>query len=276
MSNQVAKPASGALMPRSIIADMAERFGMEKEAFEAVLMKTIMPANATKEQTVAFLVVAKQYDLNPFTKEIYAFPAKGGGITPMVPIDGWLKIINSNPDYDGCDFADHINGDGELTAITCRVYHKRRSHPIEVTEYMTECKRRTEPWSQWPARMLRHKAMIQSARYAFGFAGIMEQDEYERMQEITPQAISSPVGSGVSGLRHALSNKTAGRDEPQGQQEAVEHQQQERADFNQAGAEAQPAEAQPAKSEPAQAQPDPETSSDKPAGRSRPRPQGME
>jgi len=46
---------------------------------------------------------------------------------------------------------------------------------------MSECRRDTPTWKRWPARMLRHKAAIQAARYAFGFAGIMEPDEAERM-----------------------------------------------------------------------------------------------
>lgn len=209
----VARPATGALMTRSIIADMAERFGMEKEAFQATLMKTIMPGNSSNEQVAAFLIVAKNYDLNPFTKEIYAFPTKGGGVMPMVPIDGWLKIINSNPHYDGCDFKDHVT-DGELSAITCRMYHKHRSHPIEVTEYMAECKGNTDPWRRWPARMLRHKAMIQAGRYAFGFSGIVDPDEAERTAE---SESLPPVGAGVSGLKRMLSKQTdkaAEREQP--------------------------------------------------------------
>jgi hypothetical protein len=34
--------------------------------------------------------------------------------------------------------------------------------------------------------MLRHKAAIQCARVAFGFAGIVEEDEWERMKDVTP------------------------------------------------------------------------------------------
>jgi hypothetical protein len=33
--------------------------------------------------------------------------------------------------------------------------------------------------------MLRHKALIQCARYAFGFSGIIEQDEAERIIDIS-------------------------------------------------------------------------------------------
>jgi phage recombination protein Bet len=166
--------------PTGIIAAMASQFGMDARAFEATLRNTVMPANTAKEQVAAFLLVAKQYELNPFTKEIYAFPAKGG-IQPVVSIDGWLKLMNSHPQFDGMELVDQKDEGGNVAAVTAKIYRKDRTHPTEVTEYMGECKRNTEPWQKWPARMLRHKATIQGIRYAFGFAGIMEPDEAERM-----------------------------------------------------------------------------------------------
>lgn len=49
---------------------------------------------------------------------------------------------------------------------------------------MSECKRdNTLPWKTHPKRMMRHKAMIQCARLAFGLAGIYDQDEAERIIE---------------------------------------------------------------------------------------------
>lgn len=173
----------------SVIGSMAERFGMDRRAFEQTLMATVMPADRNgnhpaQEQVAAFLLVAKKYSLNPFTKEIYAFPGKGGGIQPIVSIDGWMKIINDHPDFDGMDFEDHAGEGGKLVSITCRMHRKTRAHPVEVTEYMSECVRATEPWQKWPARMLRHKAAIQAARYAFGFSGIMDPDEAERMASV--------------------------------------------------------------------------------------------
>ncbi len=123
------------------------------------------------------------------TKELYAFPAKGGGIQPIVSIDGWARIINDHPMFDGMDFEDVREGE-EIIAITCRMHRKDRSRSIEATEYMAECRRSTDVWRTWPRRMLRHKAMIQCARYAFGFSGIVEQDEYERQMtahDVTPR-----------------------------------------------------------------------------------------
>lgn len=179
----------------SVIADMASRFGMERAAFEATLKATVVPANISNEQFAAFLLVAKQYNLNPITKEIYAFPAKSGGIQPIVGIDGWCNIINSRPELNGIEFEDKLH-DGKLIAITCRIHRKDRDKPTETTEYMEECKRDTQTWKQWPARMLRHKALIQCARYAFSFSGIVEQDEAERqdMIDVTPPVVDPGTG----------------------------------------------------------------------------------
>lgn len=170
----------------SVIGSLAQHYGMDKAAFVQTMKATIMQngANVSNEQIAAFCLVAKEHRLNPFTKEIFAFPGRGGGIQPVVSVDGWMKLVNSHPEFDGMEFKDTLNEAGELLAVTCRIFRKDRQHPVEVTEYMSECRRQTDVWKQWPARMLRHKATIQAARYAFGFAGIMEPDEVERMHEL--------------------------------------------------------------------------------------------
>lgn len=189
--------------PRSVLVDMADRYGMEPAAFEATLRATVCKGNVSREEFAAFLVVAKEHRLNPLTKEIYAFPAKGGGIQPIVSIDGWARIINEHPQLDGIEFDDHLDDTGALTAITCRIWRKDRRLPVLVTEYMAECRRQTDTWRTWPARMLRHKALIQCARYAFGFSGIVDPDEFERMEsvrDVTPRE---------SGLRARLEARQA-------------------------------------------------------------------
>lgn len=178
----------------SLIAAMSAKFSMEPKVFMDTLKATIFPGDkkATNEQVAAFLSVAKEYSLNPFVKEIYAFPSKGGGITPIVGVDGWADIVNSHPQFDGTEFTDNRDEDGMLVSITCKMHRKDREHPTEATEYLSECKRHTEPWNKWPHRMLRHKAYIQAARYAFGFAGIYDLDEAERIQEaekVDPTAV---------------------------------------------------------------------------------------
>jgi phage recombination protein Bet len=152
--------------------------GVDGSSLVDTLKATAFKGQVTDAQMVALLVVANQYALNPWTKEIYAFPDRNNGIIPVVGVDGWSRIINSNEAFDGMDFTQ----DDE--SCTCIIYRKDRTHPIKVTEYMSECKRTGQgPWQSHPKRMLRHKAMIQCARIAFGYVGIYDPDEAERISE---------------------------------------------------------------------------------------------
>lgn len=157
---------------------LAERFEMgSSENLPQTLMATAFKGqNVTPDQMVALLVVANQYELNPWTNEIYAFPNKGG-IIPIVGVDGWYAIINKHPQFDGIEF------EQDAESCTCKIYRKDRQRPTVVTEYLDECKRETDPWRKYPKRMLRHKAAIQCARVAFSLSGIYEPDEAERIQE---------------------------------------------------------------------------------------------
>lgn len=135
------------------------------------------------DQMTALLIVANQYGLNPFTREIFAFPDKGG-IVPVVGVDGWSRIMNAHDQFDGMEFQT------DDKSCTCVIYRKDRKHPTSATEYMDECKRDNSPaWKSHPRRMLRHKAMIQAARLAFGFTGIYDQDEAERIAEVKGKEI---------------------------------------------------------------------------------------
>lgn len=143
-----------------------------------VLKATAFKGQVSDAQMTALMVVANQYGLNPWTKEIYAFPDKNNGIVPVVGVDGWARIINEHGQFDGMEF------DQDDVSCTCRIYRKDRSRAIQITEYMAECKRDAQgPWKSHPRRMLRHKAMIQCARIAFGYGGIYDQDEAERIVE---------------------------------------------------------------------------------------------
>jgi phage recombination protein Bet len=157
---------------------MASRYGVDPAKMMATLKATAFKGEVTNEQMMALLIVAEQHGLNPWTKEIYAFPDRTG-IVPVVSVDGWARIINGHSQMDGIDF----EGPEDGSSITCIIHRKDRSHPTRVTEYMAEVNRGTQPWKSHPRRMLRHKALIQCARIAFGFAGIYDEDEAERIVE---------------------------------------------------------------------------------------------
>ena len=163
------------------------------------LKATAFKGEVTNAQMTALMVVANQYGLNPWTKEIYAFPDKNNGIVPVVGVDGWARIINDNPQFDGMEFSQSdemvrmpgANSDAPAW-IECAMYRKDRARPVIIREYLDETYREPfkgkfgpviGPWQTHPKRFLRHKAMIQCARMAFGYGGIYDQDEAERIIE---------------------------------------------------------------------------------------------
>lgn len=180
--------------------NLSAKFGMGEEANVLETLKaTAFKGQVSDAQMTALLIVANQYGLNPWTKEIYAFPDKNNGIVPVVGVDGWSRIMNDHPDFDGMDFEQTDE------SCTCRIYRKGRSHPVQVTEYLSECYRPPVkkdtyeikgPWQSHPKRMLRHKAMIQCARLAFGFVGIYDEDEAQRIREVDmgkAQTVDTPI-----------------------------------------------------------------------------------
>jgi len=206
--------------PRSLVARTAERFAVEPEKLLGTLKATCFRGDVSNEQLMALLVVADQFNLNPFTKEIYAFPDKRNGIIPVVGVDGWSRIINEHPQFDGMNFADGpMNEQGLPEWIECTMHRKDRGHAITAREYMVECyrppfekdgKKIDGPWQSHPRRFLRHKALIQCARMAFGFVGIYDPDEGERIVAATASQTDLGPRSDISNVDPALCDKKIG------------------------------------------------------------------
>ena len=182
-------------IPRqSLLAKFSSRYSVDPNKMLATLKATAFQQKdgkqITDEQMIALLVVADQYGLNPFLKEIYAYPDKGK-IVPIVGVDGWARIINENPNLDGIEFKysdETIEHKGKTCNvwIECSIRRKDRKSPITVREYFSEVVRSlnyASPWDTHPNRMHRHKTLIQCARIAFGFTGIYDEDEAERIVE---------------------------------------------------------------------------------------------
>lgn len=199
--------------PKKLLTRMGERFGIDEakllDTLKATAFKQRDGSVPSNEAMIALLVVAEQYGLNPFTREIYAFPDKANGIVPVVGVDGWSRIVNAHPDYQGMEFRyseDLVQPEGAKVQahvwIECVMYRRGLERPIVVREYLDEVYREPfkpagknyvvdGPWQTHPKRFLRHKAMIQGARLAFGFVGVFDQDEAERFGEIDVTARSS-------------------------------------------------------------------------------------
>lgn len=177
---------------QKLLMKLAVKYGVDEQKMLVTLKDTafrqrdkkvnnvVVPApQITNEQMMMLAVVADQYGLNPFTREIYAFPSENG-IVAVIGVDGWIRIINERPELEYIDFEIAPPGT-EDPYITCIIKRSDRSIPLRVTEFLSECSRNTDPWKEMPRRMLRHKALIQCARIAFGFAGVVDPEEADRI-----------------------------------------------------------------------------------------------
>lgn len=206
MGQTVVKKDSGA----SLLQRIGNRYGVDPAKVYETLCKTVFRDAKSQEQVIALLIVADQYKLNPFTREIYAFvDRKSGAVVPLVGIDGWLRIINDHPQFDGMEFSEsdttvameyQVEGPNhqEVTRqanpapewMECIIHRKDREHPTVVREYLTEVYRNTGPWNQTTARMLRHRCIMQCARVAFGFGGIVDPEDAERAAEFDFEGVA--------------------------------------------------------------------------------------
>lgn len=195
----------------TLVLRMAEKFGINAELLLSTLKATAFKQKdgtvPTNEEMISLLIVADQYGLNPFIREIYAYPGQNrkgiiNKVIPVVSVDGWSRIINEHPQFDGMSFEYSqtlVVPEGSTAKcsewVECILYRKDRSHPTRVREYLDENYRNpsqeigedgkifivNSPWQTHPKRTLRHKSMIQASRMGFGFTGIFDQDEAQRM-----------------------------------------------------------------------------------------------
>lgn len=170
------------------LTTIANSTGVSVEDVTDVLKGMIISAKnqhgsvATNAELAVVSGVCAKYDLNPMVKECAAF-ISGGKLQVVLMVDGWYRIVNRQPTFDGVEFDDIMDDKGALIAIKCSMYIKGRSRPVVVTEYMAECRdAKSSVWQKWPSRMLRHKAYIQCARMTFGISEMVDPDEADRIK----------------------------------------------------------------------------------------------
>ena len=121
----------------------------------------------TTQETCLRLIA--EYGLNPRADELDLMQFEEGRWQVFITVNGWAKLINAHPAFCGIEFSEASElEEGVPIWMGCAIYRTDRVKPIEVKEYFTEMKTEHAAWQQMPRRMLRHRAMQQCARLAFG------------------------------------------------------------------------------------------------------------
>jgi phage recombination protein Bet len=187
LRQQVVDKEINDIVTRSVL-----RSGLSYESFVKVLIQSALSRLSiwTQADLERLLMMAERLKLDPLNNEIYAIEtqadaSKKSHIVLVVGVDGWSKVINSHPEFDGMRFIESEPGDDELPLyFECTIFRKDRKVATSVREYMYEAHTNQGAWLTHPRRMLRHKAMIQCARICFGLSGVYDPDEAVRISSI--------------------------------------------------------------------------------------------
>jgi hypothetical protein len=182
----------------TILERSVARSGLTYDSFVRAIIGTALSRLVIWDQTDLdrLLLTAERLGLDPLSGEIYAADPSSAseleqgsgknsvkkGVVIVVSVDGWSRIINSNPQFDGMRLLESEPGHDELPLyFECTIFRKDRKVATSIREYMYEAHTGNGAWLTHPRRMLRHKAMVQCARICFGLAGIYEPDEAQRI-----------------------------------------------------------------------------------------------
>ena len=210
---------------KSLIATMAAEYDMEPNIFLDAIKQVVFPALDRKgnpptiPQMAAYLAVCHQYGLSPFVKQLWPFPVKDGGFVPATSYDGWLYIGNSHPQFDGDEYIEETDKEGNLLAGVITIYRKDRSRPTVHREYLREWKRDTENWRNQPHHMLELRVRSQGFRKAFGITNLWDADDIHRAEAVNITAESAVLERSTDNAKEALkekigAKKSARKEEP--------------------------------------------------------------
>ena len=178
----------------NIITKAVEKSGLSYQTFVDTITQTAFQGVKfwRESDLERLLVTAHRYELDPLNREIMMFEvglAEPPELLLVVGVDGWAKIMNAHPQFDGIAFVESQELIGEVPSwIECTIFRKDRKVPLSIKEYFAEARNDQMAWITHPRRMLRHKALVQCARLSFGLAGVYEPDEAMRIRQSKRQS----------------------------------------------------------------------------------------
>ena len=197
-----------------------KRSGMSTESFSQALVQSALSHLVmwTLADLENLLLTSERHGLNPLGGELYLMKDSESLEKPAVVVlgvDGWCSVLNTHEKFAGMQFKESSELlDSVPCWIECTLHRWDRRVPTRVREYYSEVRGNSLAWLTHPRRMLRHKALVQCARLAFGLVGVYDPDEAQRILDAKPpkrpgnvSKNESPVGDlpqKALGTQHVL------------------------------------------------------------------------
>ncbi len=174
------------------------------DAKQIELIKRMCAPNASADEFIVFMDIAKRTGLNPLTHEIWCvqYDAKKPAQI-FVGKDGYVKRASSFDVYDGYDDGYYDEKGDEFKApipgkkiigAWCKVYRKDRSKPTQSYVLLSEYNKHQSNWKSMPLFMIKKVAVAQAHRSAFlsNFAGTYDESEQWKDERIVETISMEP------------------------------------------------------------------------------------
>jgi len=160
---------------------------------EIQLLRDTYGKGATEQEFALMLQLAKTYDLDPFTRQIWLVKYPGSSAQIFAGRDGYLAIAHKSGQFDGMESGCKRNDDGDLVGW-CSVYRKDMSRPFHVEVLLSEYNTKKSLWASKPTTMIVKVAEAQALRKAFSISGLYSPEEFDdapqqqarQIKDVTP------------------------------------------------------------------------------------------
>ncbi len=161
------------------------------------LIKRTVASSSTDDEFNMFMYLAKTYQLDPMTKEIWFIKYKKDAVPIiMTSRDGYLAIANRNPHYQGL-ISDVVHENDEFEKLQEGVKHKYsckdrgkiigayalgyrddRKYPIYIFAHFEEyVKKNSSIWTQYSSAMILKVAEAMMFKRLFSISGLVTKEE---------------------------------------------------------------------------------------------------
>jgi phage recombination protein Bet len=169
-------------------------------------IRKVVAQGATDDEFKTFMYLCKTYNLDPLKKEIY-FIKYSGKSTIITSRDGYLKIANVDPNFDGIESDVVYQGDiltkrddgslhiaygsehlifdkSKLTGAFCSIFRKDRAKATTVFVSIKEYYKKEAPiWLQYTNAMILKVAEAMALKRAFAISGLVTKEEIEGKEQ---------------------------------------------------------------------------------------------
>ncbi len=149
------------------------------------IIKNMFAKGCTNDEFQVFLELARRYQLDPFSKQIWAIKYNGNAAQIFAGRDGFLSIAHRSGVFDGMESGVDVDKTGE-TIGWAKVYRKDMTHPFSITVSLSEYSTGKSLWKEKPRTMIQKVAESQCLRRAFSISGLYDPDEIDAEPQTQP------------------------------------------------------------------------------------------